>query len=116
MKANQAANEGMDTLTKMKEKQEETIETAAKELLEEGIDPTRYYAYGASSVGEMLRGISDSIGVIPGLNFPTQSAFKNTLKQVFRSATEGTKNRPIGFLNQNAFKIDNKNNIVRNEN
>tara|TARA_R100000234_G_C5001155_1_gene180383 strand:+ start:710 stop:3217 length:2508 start_codon:yes stop_codon:yes gene_type:complete len=115
MKANQAANEGMDTLTKMKEKQEETIETAAKELLEEGIDPTRYYAYGASSVGEMLRGISDSIGVIPGLNFPTQSAFKNTLKQVFRSATEGTKNRPIGFLNQNAFKIDNKNNIVRNE-
>ena len=63
----------------------------------------------------MLRGISDSIGVIPGLNFPTQSAFKNTLKQVFRSATEGTKNRPIGFLNQNAFKIDNKNNIVRNE-
>ena len=115
MKANQAANEGIDTLTKMKQKQEETIETAAKELLEEGIDPTRYYAYGASSVGEMLRGVSDAIGVIPGLNFPTQSAFKDTLKQVFRSATEGTKNRPIGFLNQNAFKIDNKNNIVRNE-
>jgi hypothetical protein len=115
IKNSEKANEGLGNITKAKKEQENTIEQAVKELESEGIDATRYYAYGASSPGEMIKGISDAIGVIPGLSFPTQAAYKETLKQVFRSATEGTKTRPVGFLSQNAFKLDSKNNVVRNE-
>ena len=103
--------------------QEEAIELAAKELEAEGVSPTRYFAFNASGFGEVLRGIAESTGVLPIIGAPAKEAFKNSIKQIFLSSTEGVEQSLKnsiqargGFFNKGAFELNVKGEITRNDN
>lgn len=115
LKDSEAASTTAESLKQAKQAQEDTIEAIAKDLEEEGIDATRYAAYGASSLHEFLKGLADVIGVIPGLSIPAKEAYKTGLRQVFDSATKGTTTRGPLFQKA-AFRLsDDGKDILRNE-
>ena len=115
VKDSETVNATTEELRRAKIVQEESIEELVATLEKEGIDATRYAAYGASSLSEFIKGIADVIGVIPGLSIPAKEAYKKGLRQVFDSATKGTAVRPAIFQ-KDAFKITpDGRDIIRNE-
>jgi len=116
LKDSEAGSGTAEYLKKARQAQQDSIESIAKDLNDEGIDATRYAAFGASSASEFLKGLADVIGVIPGLSIPAQKAYKTGLRQVFDSATKGTTTRPALFT-KDAFRLGSGGReILRNEN
>jgi hypothetical protein len=117
IKAKDKIKAGKESYKDRIRQQDEIIKELEEELLEQNVSPTRYMIYGARDFGEALRGYSDALGVLPIVGRDSKIAFKNTLKELFLSATEGVEKNAIkqrsGFFNPNAFVIE-KNQIVRN--
>ena len=115
--ASDKINKGKQSYKEKIRQEDEVIKELEQELIDQGISPTRYMVYGARSFGEALRGYSDALGVLPIIGRDSKIAFKNTLKELFLSATEGVEKNAIkqrsGFFNPDAFRIE-KNQIVRN--
>ena len=115
LKDSEAASATAESLKQGRQAIDDSIEAIAKDLEKENIDPTRYAAYGASSIDEFLKGLADVIGVIPGLSIPAKEAYKTGLRQVFDSATKGTTTRGPLFQKA-AFRLsDDGKDILRNE-
>lgn len=117
IKASDKVNASKQSIKDRIRQEDEIIKELEEDLLNQGIEPTRYMVYGARSFGEALRGYSDALGVLPIIGRDSKIAYKNTLKELFLSATEGVEKNAIkqrsGFFNPNAFRIE-KNQIVRN--